>query len=200
MWWKNRFVQGYDQDTSEFLTLALGRAKSRPVHLYIQDIPAGKTLNVHGWGVTISLSTQCGTTETRKRGFLTLRSIFFIAEGEGGYAAGYNWGSSGRLCASQFGVCWDSPLAAFTHSSNRLAVHVNIKEGWETEEGGCWQRREREWERARWWVGEAERGDGLVCQAVRLCSGHLDLFSRCKWRSELPTFAISHLPWLMYII
>lgn len=99
---------------------------------------------MHSWGVTIwfphNLLTQCWTAKTRQAS-LTLKSVFFNAKGVGKYAAGYDWGSSGRLCASQFGVRWDFPLAAFTHSSSKLAVHVNTKEG--REECRRWMLTER---------------------------------------------------------
>ena len=117
--------------------------------------------------------------------------FFFNAEGVEKYATGYDWGSSGRLCASQFGVRWDFPLAAFTHSSSKLAVHVNTKEGqeecrrWMPMDGG------RGGIKRGWWVGEARERWWLAGQrrqkwcevcfsCVRLCSRWLGFFlSQC---------------------
>lgn len=70
-------------------------------------------------------------------------------------------GSVGRLCASQFRVCRDSALAALTLSSSRLAVHMNIKERWETEE----EEEEREGEGWRWSGVQYVRLSG-VCEVL----------------------------------
>lgn len=108
----------------KFPNQALDMAKSRPVHPRFKR--SRKTLNMHSRGVTLQNSVgPVGRPLWLWRGFFF---GFFIAEEVEKHAAGYDWGSSVRLCASQFGVCRDSPLAAFTHSSSKPAVRVNIKE------------------------------------------------------------------------
>lgn len=85
--------------------------------------------------------------------------VFLHAEGVEKYAAGYDWGSSDRLWASQNGVRWDSPLAAFTHSKPKTG-HVNLKD---QQGGGGWER-----QRGEMVLGakKSQMIQSLVCQIV----------------------------------
>lgn len=73
-----------------------------------------------------------------------------------------------------------TPLAAFTHSSSKRAVHVNIKEGWwdKTPKGRLTERREREGEMEEMGGRGGDdlrskevRNDPKFSLSIRVCSG-----------------------------